>query len=86
MARPPQRGNRAYFEHVASYVETLYAREGRDNIAPARRQTLDAKLADARTHLAALLMNHCERCGALLTNPDSISRRLGPECERRVAA
>jgi hypothetical protein len=87
MARPPQPGTRAYFEHVAGYVETLYAREGRDSIAPARRQTLDAKLADARTHLAALRPSvPCRACGTALTDPLSVAAQIGPCCARKAVA
>ena len=48
---------------------------------PRSRAALAAKAEQATIWLAS----HCECCGAPLSDPDSVARRVGPECARRLA-
>jgi hypothetical protein len=63
----------------ASMIDTL----ARPNIHEIER----ARLTEALRGIADVLGDvvSCVRCGRTLTDPESIERGIGPECEQRLA-
>lgn len=69
-----------YAARTLAYCEAALA----DDTSEDRRAALEAKADVMRTWLDGHIC--CRRCGRPLTDPDSVARRLGPDCAQRVSS
>lgn len=66
-------------ERLAAYCASEIAKA---TTSPARRSHLEAVLVAARRAVATV---RCTRCGAPLTDPASVARRMGECCAAKTA-